>query len=152
MTRDPFDTGDVRTRGDGDNLAWWHAERPGYRLVGRVDGVFKGSKVEFVKFTSAVIFRTADHKPLAFYPEVAMVTMDAKVRSDDAGAMAMITAVATREGKKAGVTFIQYETRIAAKGTEDAERVAELLHRARVRLDEEKAHAPLPQDDDDLPF
>lgn len=150
MSRDPFNMGDVRT--SGDKLAWWHPEAVGYRLVGRVDGVFRGKNVEFVKFTDAVIFRVADHKPLARYDEVAMVTMDAKVRATDAGAWAIVTAVATIAGKKAGVTFLQFETRIIDREGGDAAHVAELHARASKRLAEEEAMAPLQDDDDDLPF
>ena len=155
MARDPFAVGEPRTRGDGEKLAWWRAEHPGYRLVARIDGVFKGNKVEFVKFVDAVIFRTADHKPLAHYPDVAMVTMDAKVRASDAGSWCIVTSTATREGKKQGVTFMQYETRIVSPGAE-ADKVAALHARALARLAEEGAHAPLPElsdeEDDDLPF
>lgn len=158
MARDPFSMGEprgTRTREKG-NLAWWNNRDPGYRLVGKVDGVFGGPKVDFVKFTDAIIFRTADHKPLAFYPEVAVNSMDAKVRAEDAGAWCILTAVGTREGKKAGVTFVTYETRVIAAATPEGARIAALHERAAKRLAEEAAMSPLPDDDyegdDDLPF
>lgn len=146
---DPFAGG--KTRGGAD-LAWWNPAKPGYRLVAIVDGVFSGKKVEFAKLYDGVIFRTADHKPLQAVDVIAMSTMSAKVRARDAGAIAIVTAIGTKEGKKPGLSFVEFETRIYEKGGEEYHRALALLDRARIRLAEETASAPLDTDDDDLPF
>lgn len=149
--RDPFPTGDVRG-GEQQDMKWWNPRDQGFRLVGKVGGVYKGRKRTFVVFKDAVIFRTADWKPLERHEAISMDVRDAPCESTDAGAWAIVTTNGSTPGKKDGVSFMKYDTRIFSESSE-ADRVASLHKRARKRLAEEAAMAPLPEgDDDDLPF
>lgn len=126
--RDPFDGGEPRT-GSGDKLEWWKADAPGLRIVGRVDGVFEGKKMEFAKLTGAVVFNDR-HEPLRQYDLVAMTTYDCTVHSTDAGAIVVVDCVGWNE--KDGRRFPKYATRVLTGA--DRERAMGLLARARAKL------------------
>src|SRR5690606_6840883 len=101
--RDPFPSGSKPSGGD---LVWWEP-RPGFRMVGTLDGVFpyRQRKGEFVKLTNAVLFRVADWKPITAYDVVAVSNGGLWFAPASSGSLVMAECIGTKRVEKDGETY-----------------------------------------------